>query len=51
MPAFPELRPLSIRVVIMSRGRPRSITSHRLFPSATLVVPETEVPIYAHVAA
>ena len=49
METWPELRPLSIRLVIMSRGRPRAITSHRLFPAATLVVPETELAIYAHV--
>jgi hypothetical protein len=46
---FPELRPLPLRVVIMSRSRPRSIITHRLFPSATLVVPESEVEIYAHI--
>ena len=46
---FPELRPLSIRCAIMSRGRPRSISAHKLFPSATLVVPENEMDAYAHV--
>lgn len=45
---FPELRPLGIRVVIMSRSRARSMTTHRLFPSATLVVPESEIATYAH---
>ena len=44
---WPELRPLSLRLVIMSRSRPRSINSHRLFPSATLVVPESELAAYA----
>jgi hypothetical protein len=39
-----------MRFVIMSRGRPRSITTHRLFPSATLVVPESEVGNYGHIA-
>ena len=47
---FPELRPLTMRFVIMSRGRPRSITTHRLFPSAALVVPESELASYAHIA-
>ena len=46
---WPELCPLSLRLVIMSRSRPRAITSHRLFPSATLVVPESELADYAHV--
>ena len=46
---WPELAPLSLRLVIMSRSRPRAITSHRLFPSATLVVPESERADYAHV--
>jgi len=46
---FTELRPLSLRLVILSRSRSRSITSHRLFPTATLVVPETERGDYAHV--
>ena len=49
MENFPELRSLSIRQVIMSRGRSRSITSHRLFPEATLVVPETELETYSHI--
>jgi hypothetical protein len=48
--AFPELRPLSMRFVIMSRGRPRSMTTHKLFPAATLVVPESELGNYAHIA-
>jgi hypothetical protein len=46
---WPELRPLGLRLVIMSRSRPRAITSHRLFPSATLVVPESETDAYAHI--
>ena len=46
---WPELAPLSLRLVIMSRSRPRSITSHRLFPKATLVVPESELADYASV--
>jgi hypothetical protein len=33
----------------MSRSRPRAITSHRLFPSATLVVPESELADYASI--
>ncbi len=32
----------------MSRGRAESITSHELFPEATLVVPETESADYEH---
>jgi len=36
-----------ITVVIMSRSRARSISSHRLFPSATLVVPESELADYS----
>ena len=47
---WPELKPLSLRLVIMSRSRPRAITSHRLFPTATLVVPESEIEAYGHVA-
>jgi hypothetical protein len=31
----------------MSRSRSRAITTHRLFPSATLVVPESEIEAYA----
>jgi hypothetical protein len=31
----------------MSRSRSRAITSHRLFPTATLVVPESELSDYA----
>src|SRR5437879_13626139 len=46
---WPELAPLSLRLVIMSRSRPRAITSHRLFPSATLVVPESELADYASI--
>jgi len=33
----------------MSRSRQRSITTHRLFPAATLVVPESEIASYAHI--
>ena len=47
---FPELRAIAIRVVIMSRSRQRSVTTHRLFPSATLVVPESEIASYAHIS-
>ncbi len=47
---WPELCPLTLRLVIMSRSRPRAITSHKLFPTATLVVPESEVSTYAHIA-
>lgn len=46
---WPELRPLSLRLVILSRSRARTMTSHRLFPSATLVVPESELEAYAAV--
>ena len=42
-----ELRPLSQRHVIMSRGRSRTMTTHKLFPRATLVVPESERDAYA----
>ncbi len=45
---WPELAPLSLRLVIMSRSRPRAINSHRLFPTATLVVPKSELTDYAH---
>lgn len=44
---WPELAPLSLRLVIMSRGRARSMTSHKLFPSADLVVPKSEFASYA----
>jgi hypothetical protein len=47
-PAWPELRPLSLRLVILSRSRSRSITSHKLFPTATLLVPASEAEHYAH---
>ena len=47
-PSWPELRPPSLRLVILSRSRSRSITSHRLFPSATLLVPAGEAADYAH---
>jgi hypothetical protein len=47
-PAWPELRPLSLRLVILSRSRSRSITSHKLFPTATLLVPESEAEHYRH---
>ncbi|MEQ1862240.1 MAG: hypothetical protein ABMA13_20170 [Chthoniobacteraceae bacterium] len=41
---------LSIRLVIMSRGRARTMTSHRLFPTATIVVPEREFIDYVMLA-
>jgi len=47
-PAWPELLPLTLRLVVLSRGRGRSITSHRLFPTATLLVPAGEAADYAH---
>ena len=47
-PPWPELRPLSLRLVILSRSRSRSITSHKLFPTATLLVPASEAEHYAH---
>lgn len=50
MTEFPELRPLSIRLVIMSRGRAKTMTSHRLFPSATIVVPCDQWVDYAVLA-
>jgi hypothetical protein len=34
--------------VILSRSRSRSITSHKLFPTATLLVPASEAEHYAH---
>ena len=46
---WPELRPLSLRLVILSRSRSRTMTSHRLFPKATLLVPESELEQYAHI--
>ncbi|MEQ1862785.1 MAG: hypothetical protein ABMA13_22925, partial [Chthoniobacteraceae bacterium] len=36
-----------MRLVIMSRGRSGTMTSHTLFPTATLVVPESEGDAYA----
>jgi len=36
----------SLRIVILSRGRSKTITSHRLFPGATLTCPESEVSEY-----
>lgn len=42
-----DLVNLSIRHVIMSRGRAGRITTHRLVPHATLVVPEDEAEAYA----
>ena len=48
-PQWPELRPLSVRLVILSRSRARTMTSHKLFPSATLLVPESELSDYAHI--
>jgi hypothetical protein len=47
-PTWPELRPLSLRLVILSRSRSHSITSHRLFPTATLLVPVSEAEHYRH---
>jgi len=47
-PPWPELRPLSLRLIILSRSRSRSITSHKLFPTATLLVPASEADHYAH---
>ena len=47
---WPELAPLSLRLVIMSRGRAKTMTSHRLFPTATILVPESERPLYAAIA-
>ncbi len=40
---------MALRLVIMSRGRPRAISSHRLFPTATLVVPESELEAYGQI--
>ena len=37
---------LTIRHVIMSRGRSDRVTTHKLVPQATLVVPENEVEAY-----
>ena len=37
---------LTIRHVIMSRGRSDRVTTHKLVPHATLVVPENEVQAY-----
>src|SRR3954466_9119862 len=45
---WPELRPLEIRHIIRSRGRGASITTHKLIPSATLVVPESQADSYRH---
>lgn len=36
----------SLRHLIMSRSRAQTITTHRLFPKATLVVPESQVADY-----
>ena len=47
-PAWPEFRPLKLRLVILSRSRSRSITSHKLFPTATLLVPASEAEHYRH---
>lgn len=43
--AFPEL---NIMVVILSRGRPNLITTHKIAPFATLVVPESQVDQYKY---
>ena len=48
-PPWPELQPLSLRLVILSRSRARTMTSHKLFPNATLLVPESELEQYAHI--
>jgi len=48
-PLWPELQPLSLRLVILSRSRARTMTSHKLFPSATLLVPEGELAQYQHI--
>jgi hypothetical protein len=40
----------SAEYVILSRGRGRTMTSHKLFPYATLVYPETERKEYADIA-
>jgi hypothetical protein len=48
-PQWPELKPLSLRLVILSRSRARTMTSHKLFPSATLLVPESQLEQYAHI--
>ena len=47
-PPWPELRPLSLRPVILSRSRASTISSHRLFPGAALLVPESEAESYRH---
>ncbi len=39
---------LTIRHVIMSRGRSDRVATHKLVPRATLVVPENEVEAYHH---
>lgn len=43
--AFPQL---DLDLVVLSRGRPTLITTHLLVPSATLVVPESEVKDYEY---
>ena len=40
---------LDVEFVIISRGRSDTITSHRLFPYATLCVPKSESKDYAHI--
>ena len=45
--AAPEMRKLSLRHVIMSRGRSRTMMTHKMFPAATLVVPQSEEQAYA----
>ena len=35
--------------MILSRGRSRTITSHKLFPYATLVIPDDEEEVYKHI--
>lgn len=47
MPSYLNL--LDARTVILSRGRSDTITTHRLMPYATLVVPESEYEDYVHI--
>src|SRR5881296_2039956 len=42
------LNDLTIRHVIMSRGRSNRVTTHKVVPQATLVVPANEVDLYRH---
>lgn len=45
----PNYEDLDIRFIIISSGRYKTITSHLLFPYATLLVPEAQKECYAHV--